>query len=311
MSNYFPLGYENLNLIEGTYSPSTAKYYDNDAFHYWVRALFQRVQSVLIFDFPDNWSAETRDFFYYCILKFGFVACFDSKKYGFSFQPCTLYGYNFYYQPTNALVVNPAITESLDMEIHKDCELIKLTPDYFGIWDIIEYYAVKLAEISCASDMSIENSKLAYVFAGKTKSAIASIKKIFDKISKGEATVVADARVMTEQDVDPYHWLTRDVKNSYITTDLLQNTQTLLDMFDCEIGIPTVPYQKKERMVDFEAKSRMIDATSRLTLWIETLESSIQNVNEHFGVNMSIKARYDVNDMLIVSSDNDGGENYE
>lgn len=308
MGNYLPLGYENLNLIEGTYSPSTAKYYDNDAFQYWVRTLFQRVQSVLIFDFPDNWSAETRDFFYYCILKFGFVVCFNSDKYGFSFQPCTLYGYNFYYQPTNALVTNPAITESLDLKIHENCELIKLTPDYMGIWDIIEYYAIKLAEISCAADMSIENSKLAYVFAGKTKSAIASIKKIFDKISKGETTVVADARVMTENDVDPYHWLTRDVKNSYITTDLLQNTQTILDMFDCEIGIPTVPYQKKERMVDFEAKSRLIDATSRLTLWLETLDASIDNVNAMFNTSISVKARYDVNELAIAGSGGDANE---
>lgn len=308
MRNYLPLGYENLNLIEGTYSPSTAKYYDNDAFKYWVRTLFQRVQSVLIFDFPDNWSAETRDFFYYCILKFGFVACFDSKEYGFSFQPCTLYGYNFYYQPTNALITNPAITGSLDLVIHEQCELIKLTPDYFGIWDIIEYYAIKLAEISCASDMSIENSKLAYVLAGKTKSAIASLKKIFDKISKGETCVVSDARVMTEQDVEPYHFLTRDVKNSYITTDLLQNTQTLLDMFDCEIGIPTVPYQKKERMVDFEAKSRLIDATSRLTLWIETLDASIDNVNAMFGTSISVKARYDVNELAIAGAGGEGNE---
>ena len=36
------------------------------------------------------------------------------------------------------------------LEIGKECEIIKLTPDYMGIWDVITYYAEKLA---CMDDV--------------------------------------------------------------------------------------------------------------------------------------------------------------
>lgn len=302
MAQYIPFNYDKLNLIEGTYSPSTAKHYDNESFWYWCRCLFQRLQSVIKFNnLPDNWDANTIDFFYYCLLRFGFVAVFNNDRFGLSFQPCALTGFDFYYQPTNAIVTNPLLTGVNEFKIHEDCELIKLAPDYFGMWDVVEYYAIKLSELSCATDMAIENSKLAYVFAGRTKSAIASIKKIFDKISKGETTVVFDSRVASEDDIEPYHWLTREVKNSYITDDILENVQTILRMFDNEIGIPSVPYQKKERMVEFESKSAIVDATSRLTVILETLENSLANVNRLFNTNISVEPRFNVDDFVSES----------
>lgn len=308
MFNFIPYGYDELNLIEGTYTPSETKNRDNFAYHYWLRSLFQRASSTLEFTLPDNWSAEAKQFFIYCILRFGYVVVFDNSKNGtgISFQPCTLYGYDLYYQPTNAIVSNPKL--SADFTLHKDAELIKLTPDYLGIWDILDYYAVKLANISCSIDMTLENSKVAFVFAGKTKSARETIKKIFDKISKGQTCVATDSTVASPNgDIEPFTWLTRNVKDSYIGGQLLQDAQTILNMFDREIGIPTIPYQKKERMVEFESESALLDASSRLSVWIESLEDSIANVNAMFDTSISVEARIDLDSLNIL----EGGEGNE
>lgn len=305
--NYAPYSYQEINGIDGTYTPSEIHDADDYTYWYWFRSLFQRAASTLEFDFPEKFTAEEKDFFYYCLLKYGFVCVFNSENFGLSFNPCTVYGFDLYYQPTNAIITNPAITESLDLKIHEDCELIKLTPDYLGVFDVIDYYAVKLSNMSCSIDMTVENSKTAFVLAGKTKSAIATLKKIVDKISKGITTIVADARVTNpREDVEPFTWLTRNAKDSYVGTDLLQDMQTILNMFDREIGIPTIPYQKKERMVEFESKSAMIDSSSRLSTWIRTLEASLESVNEMFETNFSVEARIDLDSLMSVQSE--GGE---
>lgn len=305
--NYAPYSYQEINAIDGTYTPSETHDADDYTYWYWFRSLFQRAASTLEFDFPEKFTAEEKDFFYYCLLKYGFVCVFNSEKFGLSFNPCTVYGFDLYYQPTNVIVTNPALTESLDLKIHEDCELIKLTPDYLGVFDVIDYYAVKLSNMSCSIDMTVENSKTAFVLAGKTKSAIATLKKIVDKISKGITTIVADARVTNpREDVEPFTWLTRNAKDSYVGTDLLQDMQTILNMFDREIGIPTIPYQKKERMVEFESKSAMIDSSSRLSTWIRTLEASLESVNAMFDTSFSVEARIDLDSLMSVQSE--GGE---
>ena len=295
--NYAPYSYSELNLVDGTYSPSEVHNVDDYTYWYWFRSLYQRAASTLDFQLPDEWTAEAKDFFVYCLMKYGKVAVFESAQFGLSFNPCTLFGFDLYYQPTDALITNPALNDSLELKLHKDCELIKLTPDYLGIFDIIDFYAQKIANASTSVDMTLENSKLAFIVAGKTKSAINTLKKVFDKISKGITSIVFDGRcVDSKADIEPITWLTRDVKSSYIGTDLIQDTQTILNMFDREIGIPTVPYQKKERMVEYESKSAMLDSSSRLATWLNSLESSIEAVNNMFGLSISVEARINEDD---------------
>ena len=297
---YLPMNYEKINCITGHYQPSPVKAYNNQYFAYWVRALFQRAQSSIILDIP--WSAAERDFMYYCLFKYGFVGIFNIDEYGLIFNPCTLGGFDIYYQPTYALCNNPKFksTQKTRFEIHKDCEILKLTPDYFGIWDIIEHYAFKLAALEGATDMSIINNKFAFLLAARTKAAAAALKKAFDKINRGEPTVIVDGKVLKNdpQDKDiPFQFIDRpSLKNSYITTDQLQDINTILNMFDAEIGIPSIPYQKKERLITSEAESRVIDATSRATVWNTCLNESFDIINKKFGTTMSSKLRNDPDD---------------
>lgn len=292
---YFPLNYQQINLFDGTANPSMVKNRNNATFGYWERSLFQRACSVLKFTLPDEWTGSVEDFFYYCLFRFGFVAVSKNAEHGLFFQPATLNGFNFYYQPTNALITNPALPRSLDLEIGKDCELIKLTPDYAGIWDVISYYAEKLSVLDGAVNMSLINSKFAYFMAAKNKAAAEAIKKMYDKMSKGEPLIVYDTKLLNDptDKTEPWQFLERtSLKNSYITTDLLMDFQTILNNFDNEIGIPTVPYQKKERMVTDEATSKQAEAVSRVTVWKKTLDASIDACKKLYPeLNISVELR--------------------
>ena len=296
---YIPMNYEKLNNINSLYIPSNVKL-NSQIFNFWERSLFQRAMSIIDIDVPDEWKGSVKDFLYYCLFRFGSVAVFYRPETGISFNPGNLYGYDFYYQPTNYLIANPTLDESLDLKIHVDTEIIKLTPDYCGIWDIISYYSEKLSMLDSAINMSIINSKLAWIIGARNKSFAQTVKKIFDKINRGDPLVVYDAKMQDDPQTkkEPWQFLERSsIKNSYITSDLLTDFQTVLNDFDNQIGIPTVPYQKKERMVTYEAESRMMDGTSRAVVWKKTLDESFELVNAMFGLDLSCELRFDPEDI--------------
>lgn len=308
--HYMPINYNEINIYAGSTNPSMVKSYNNKTFAYWQRSLFQRACSVIIAEgLPDEWKGKVKDFLYYSLFRYGFVGVGQNAKYGTWFQPCSLKGYNFYYQPTEIVVANPLMSDSF--ELGKDAELLKLTPDYMGIWDIIDYYAEKLSSLDNAINMSIINSKFAFLLGAKTKAAIEALKKMLDKINKGEPAVIMDMRLLNDPESkdEPFQFIDRgNMKEAYLTSDQLMDFQTILNNFDAEVGIPTTPYQKRERMVTDEANSRMVDATSRSRIWVETLNSSAEEVNSLFGLNLSFKLRYDEEVISDGETDTDRSE---
>lgn len=305
---YLPLNYNQINEMAGQYHPSSIKAYDNISFSFWERALFQRALSIMNFNIP--WDGSVKDFFHYCLFSRGYVAVFNRDEYGLTFQPCTLSGYDWYYRPVRALVANPAISPSLDMKIGEDCEILKLTPDYFGIWDIIEYYAAKLSNLDNAIDISLVNNKYPFMLAAKNKGAAEAIKKMLDLANNGEPAIIYDKRVTANGDDksdEPWHvWDRGNLKESYLTTEQLADFRTLMHNFDTEIGIPTLPIEKKERMISSETASLEVDATSRSRVWEKTFNESAKKVNEHFGTTIGVELTYKMEGGIENETDADG-----
>lgn len=294
-NGYTPLNYEQINMIEGHLQPSMLKYCNSVTYAYWQRSLFQRAISTIDFKgLPDTWEGSVRDFFYWCLFSYGHLGVFNTDEFGLSFQPGSFYGIDFYYQPTDYIVTNPKLQQTF--KIHEDCEIIKLTPDYRGIWDIISYYAMLLSALDSGINMSIVNNKFAYLMGAKNKAAAETLKKIFDKVASGEPAVVFDQSLLQDDPqtkTEPYQFLERsNLKQSYLTTDQLMDRSTLLSSFDAEIGISSVPYQKKERLVTAEAESREQDSTARLQVWKATLDSSLELVNSMFGTSIKAELTY-------------------
>ena len=317
MSNSFqPLYYDQLNLIDNAYQPSVYRSRNNVSFYYWQRSLFQRACSTLIFDLPETWQGSVKDFFYYCLFRFGFVVVFNVSEYGTIFQPCNLSGFDLYYQPTIATCANKALSGKIDiLKLHENASCIKLTPDFKGIFDIINFYADKIAELDGSLSMSLINSKLAYLVGAKTKPGAEALKKMLDKVNQGQPAVIFDSKLISDDPISkdsPFQVWNQKVKENYLAEELLNTFETLLYNFDSEVGIPTINNtQKKERMVVSEAEARTIDATSRSIIWFDTLKSSLKEVNEIFGLDIDVSLRYVDNDNINTNEniDREGSEN--
>ena len=313
---YLPLNYDQINLIEGTYQPSQIK--NNSAsFDYWVRTLFHRASSNLIFGLPDFWQGDIANFWYYCMLRFGFVSIQDltvkgkrGDELGMCFSPVNLSGINFYFQRTLAVLSNPTLNESFELEIGKDCALVCMTPDKMGIWDVIERYALLLSNLDNAINMSIINSKIPFILGGKTKAAIQTLKKIMDKVNSGQPAVFYDSRIQDDaQSKDtPFQFLKllENPKQNYLTTDQLIDLHTILSDFDAEVGIPTIPYQKKERETSFESQSKLADGQARSLVWERTINDSLKEVKKLYpALQLSFRLRWEVDENVTGENNND------
>ena len=182
-----PFSYDQINLAAGFNKPATQKSYNNQTYAYWARALFQRAAYAIELTLPDEWETDLKGLFYYWLYSRGYLGIYNEPEMGTVFQPGTLSGFDFYYRPVRFIVTNPYAPEggsSRELVIGKDCALIKLAPDYMGIWDVIDYYARKLADLSLSIDMSIINTRFAKIMGARNKAAAETLKKILDKTGK-------------------------------------------------------------------------------------------------------------------------------
>ena len=309
LSNYMPFDFEQEMLIDSHYQPSP-KMRNNKAFRFWSRALFQRAISIIDADLPDSWQGTNRDFFFECLFKIGFVCVYYDKKFGLVFQPCGLNGRNIYYQPITVLVANPVYKKAKELKLGSEASLIKLTPDFIGIYDIVNYYAERLASLDGSIMVAIANSKFGKIALATNKASAEALKKIYDSLQSGEPfKVVSDKQIAPNDrtsDKAPWNLLQLEgSKDTYILPDVLRDAQTILNAFDAEIGIPTLPYQKKERMVSDEASMRNFDGKARSLTWIKCLESSAQVTNEVLAEYLEKPIKFALHYEDVTNSEND------
>lgn len=301
MADYSPLFYPELNNYVSMHTPAGVHTTNDATTVYYQRMLYQRAMSVFEWEIPENWDLP---YLQWVLSTTGYAIVLDtdqhttdpSRKFGIIPQWGTLYGYGIYYQPTKATVANPLV-HAQGLQIGQDCELIRLTPDYSGLWDIIQTYAELLSLAATATSMSLINSRVAFAIAAKNKSAANTIKAIYNKVRMGEPAVVYDGSFIQDANsADPQPWsaFTQDVKNNYIADQTLEAFNTILAQYDEEVGIPSLRGavgNKKERVTNEEVHRNDAAVTARCSIWLDTLTRSIDKVNNMFGLTVSVKLR--------------------
>lgn len=288
-----PFFYDYSNVVTTNTNPSTVHVRNNKTFEYFKRYLLKRAISVFDFKLPKLWNAN---YFLYTLFMNGFISVLNVEPYGVICQQCGLMGYNLYYNPTQITVSNPNITGIINRTIGSDCAVIQLQPDYAGIMDIVEYFSAKLALLSEALDMNMLNSKLAYLFYATNKREAESFKKLFDNVMSGEPAVIVDT-VMKPDGGDVIKAFANNLKQNYITPDMLADMRTLLNEFDSMIGLPNANTQKRERMITDEVQANDIETKSLSALWLETVKTGMDVANAIFpGLDLNVDWRFKDNE---------------
>lgn len=294
--------YDFINRYNSHIKPSTVHSQENATTWYFRRYLIQKILSVFEFDgIPDTWD---KDYFLYGLFLGGFVGVVETDKFGVIPQAgnfnCSLAGVNVFYCPTYLVITNHLLRGVLRPRIGYECELIKMQPDYGSCWDIVTYYADLLSLATESLAVNLVNSKLAYVFACDSKNVAESFKKMYDRINEGNPAIFADSKLFDESGEPLWTTFQNNLKQNYVAGDMLDDMLKIDARFCTEIGIPNVNMAKASGVTDNEVEANNVDTKSKVSLWLETISEGLEKVNEMFGLNLSVKLRFEGSENNVV-----------
>ena len=258
-----PIYYDHANMLVACNNPNSIHTQNTQLTAYFRRYLLQKAISVFEWKLPENWN---RDFFLYVLYCWGVVAVIKTDKFGVIPQGCGLMGYNVQYQPTNVIITNPLLRGILSPQIGKQCEIIKLQPDFGGIMDMVNSTAEDMALASEALSMNLINSKLSYVFAASGKSVAESYKRMYDDIMGGNPAIFTDKDLFTEDGRPMWQPWTQDLKQMFIAPEIMDTLHEIEARFDQQVGIPSANTDKKERLVVDEVNANNADTYCKAAL---------------------------------------------
>lgn len=295
--------YQTANIIGSAIVPGAVNVLKNSTAAYFAKYLLEKAIAVFKWELPKAWD---KDYFLYSLYVNGFVGVFDSgAKYGIVPQWGTLNGYNIFYAPSKFVYSNPLLGTG-ELVIHEECELIKLQGNYTGIWDMICYYAGKMALLAEAVDMNAINVKSSKLFFTKNKAAAETLKKLFDRVSSGNPCVVLDSDLLNDEGKLNWEWFNDNLAQNYIVDDLLIDLRKLENEFCTDLGIPNSNTEKRERMITDEVNSNNTETALRAELWLERIKECVERVNTMFETQITVDWRHDPNERNLVNSGNTG-----
>lgn len=270
-----PYDYEIQNIVASSYTPANPKVRGSYEYALFCRYLWQKAISVFKWILPETWETE---FVTRVLYGLGFLVVVDTPKFGIIPQPGTVGGYNVFYEPLYAMIANPLLPDltGKQMIIDRDCSIIKLTPDYLGIGDLVGYYAEKMSLASQALSVNFSNSKLSYVFGAKDKTQATTFKKMFDQILNGEPAVVIDKSLYNDDGTPNWQIFNQNLQQTYIVSDLISDLRKIEAEFDTKIGIPNANTDKRERLISDEVNANNAETSSISDLWLDTIREGIK-----------------------------------
>ena len=268
-----PLSEHIINEVNSCYSPKTPI---KTSFQYifYCRYLYQKIISVFKWTIPNSWS---KSMFLLTLYSRGYAGVIKTDEYGVIYNPCSVGGRNIFYEPAYILMANPLLPDitGKQLEISTECALIRLTPDYLGVLDLVGFYAEKMALCSQGIDVNITNSKLSYVFSAKDHTQAKTFKKMYDQITDGEPAVVVDKKLFNDDGSPNWQLFTQNLKQTYITDMLISDMRKIEDEFNTRIGLPNANTDKRERLISDEVNANNVETETLPELWLDNLHRSI------------------------------------
>lgn len=284
-----PYFYDYINTVDSSIQPANQHVLNTQTGRFYQRYLLKKALAVFKWKLPEWWD---ENYFLYVLYCRGFVTVFDSGRFGVIPQECGLYGYNVFYRPKEVIVANPLLGD-IRRTIDDDCVLMQLQPDYMGILDLCGHYAEKMALASSAINQNLWHTKIATIFFAKSDAEQQTIKKAYDRMSGGDPMVVVNKNLWNSDGNLNYEIFNRDVKQSYIISDLIADLRKIEAEFDTRVGIPNANTDKRERLITDEVNANNVETTILSDMWMDSIQDGIEKIRNMFGIEITCERRYE------------------
>lgn len=285
-----PFYYDYINTIDSSVQPANQHVLNTQTGRFYQRYLLKKALAVFNWKLPEWWD---ENYFLYILYCRGYLAVLDTEQFGVIPQECGLQGYNVFYRPTDAVIANPLLPGIQRRRIDTDCVLMQLQPDYTGILDLCAHYAEKMSLASSAINQNLWHTRIATVFFAGSDAEQQSVKKAYDRMTSGDPMVVVNKNLRDADGNLKYEVFNRDVKSSYIISDLIADLRKIEAEFDTRVGIPNANTDKRERLITDEVNANNVETTILSDLWMDSIQDGIKKVRDMFGIEITCERRYE------------------
>ena len=203
----------------------------------------------------------------------------------------SLYGFDRYYNPTNAIFANVRMREKT-LDIGVNCEIIYNSslkdnvlyiPSDGSMMSFIKRYSRMLADVESSMDIYMVNSRLTSFPVASSDSVMQNLKLFFKKLKRGERGIISDDSIIQQfRSVDISRASVHDGVNDWLVA-----RDKILEMFFRDIGVKF--YNPKKAQVsedELQVNNQMLVIS--LDDMLKERERGIERVNKMFATNISV-----------------------
>lgn len=305
MNNFINLEQE-MYIMQNGLHPLDVLGQDNVDNYYQKRYLYNKIYSCFDFGLPKEWDLNT---FRLLLFRYGSLAIFYSKKFGWVYAPWVPKTFNIYFNPLKiqGMKIN-SIDEFKNLEGTNgiDCQIIKCFDDYLGFEDLVRDYSNSLALCDKSIKVALMNANVNLMAFAENQKEATEIKASYSKATQGEPLVILLNKKTPEEVKELLQPFTNHDTVAQLDK-LLVGRRTIVNNFLTEIGIKNSNTQKKERLVNSEIESNTEETSANVTIAYNNIMEGFEKINNISGLKLTCDLHYDYEskDDLTVS---EGGE---
>lgn len=206
------------------------------------------------------------------------------------------------YEPTILTVANPALNYSANLEIGKDCVVIKNDSFYAGLYPLLSKYATLLAENDITLYVKDILSRVPFLISAADDRTMKSAEKFLQDIVAGKIGIIGENFVMEDLKVSPTGNLNLNI------TDSIELHQYLKAGLYNDIGLQCNYNMKRESLNSSETTSDNAVLLPLIDDMLKNRQEGLKKVNEKYGTNITVKlssAWEDIQEEIKESEENE------
>lgn len=243
----------------------------------------------------------------WCLFMFGQAAILKTKDYGFINTKATTAGeINIYGLPTEIncysfgefnekrKVYTGLLKDSEGNIVNDDYgEAILVMNNYFrtGNLQTLQLFANRLTEATRSIDVNVQNQKYPLLIL-TDQNQLLSMKQVYRQMATNEPVIYGSKKALTLEDIKVLK-----TDSPYVADKLTEYKNKVWDEALIYLGIQVID-EKKERLVESEASQNNEVTNLNLQSALITRQQAAKELNERFGLNVSVKVRSDLNNVV-------------
>lgn len=211
---------------------------------------------------------------------------YDHQDLGYIVLPCNnSSNLNIYGEPIQVMVTSYGTGFSENVDVDKGIRILN-NVNAIPTINTINYYCMKLTQIDSTMNTNLIQQKVPFIFA-TTKANELSMKTIYQKMYSGEPAIFVNQELISG---DKLNVEVKSCEAPYLLDKLQQQRYEIQKELLTFLGINNT-IEKKERLLVDETNANNQQIDMSVEIGLELREQACQQINDRFGLNISVKSK--------------------